>query len=383
MRMASAAFLVGLLFFYSRTTLSPVDIALVGLAVLALIVAVRERGEWVIPHHPQELFVAVFAIFVSARFLAWSGDNKLFLLKTLYLIAAYAAIRYFSQKEESADFRGSLMNGYALGATLSACAGVIAYAILVVNPSSGSIPFFWSDGIRLSGLFDDPVVYGAFLAPALLVLFYRFEIARDILSRIALAIAVGAVYINLILTGSRGAWLNALVAVAVCGMLIPEARRAFLSWRAAVAGAIFLAAAFLVVFVVPVRDTTYYAATLQSRATSSDAPRFETWRASPALFADRPVPRVFLGSGGGSFPLASSRKLDAHNVYLKTLYEYGVFGFALIVGFFFFAAREVVRRARESPLFAIVAASLAGIAAQGMFVDVLHWRHLWLLAGLA
>lgn len=379
--MTSFAFLVGFLFLDSKTTLSLVDIALGAFVALAFIAAVRKRDAQQFYHLPQNFFVALFAIFALAYAVAQPGGSHLFLLKTLYLVAGYAAIHYFSQKEE--NLRDSLMSGYAFGAAASACLGLVAYAVLVANPSASSVPLVWIDGVRLSGFFDDPVVYGAFLAPALLFFFYRLEATKTTATRIAIMGVIGAVYINLVLTGSRGAWLNALVAGAVALALSTQARHFLLSVRGAIAGAMFLVAALVVIFVIPVHGTTYYAATLQARAASSDAPRFETWRESPALLAHRPIFQIPFGSGGGSFPSVSSRKLDAHNVYLKTLYEYGALGLALIAGFFFFAARAAIRRAQKSPVFVIVAASLAGIAAQGMFVDVLHWRHLWLLAGLA
>ena len=113
-----------------------------------------------------------------------------------------------------------------------------------------------------------------------------------------------------------------------------------------------------------------------------DQDRFASQGPSFQQFFARPV----FGHGGGvATPVL---KYDPHNVYFRLLFENGVVGvvpvFVLLAGALYFAGRAAVEAVdREyQKLGAVIAAALLGVVLEGVIVDTLHWRNLWVLIGL-
>jgi O-antigen ligase len=81
--------------------------------------------------------------------------------------------------------------------------------------------------------------------------------------------------------------------------------------------------------------------------------------------------------------------MGTHSLYLRVLAEQGWLGITallmLIATIIVFLLRVI--RFPSSPfqrsLATIVLASLIAILANSFFIDTLHWRHFWLLLGLA
>jgi O-antigen ligase len=79
--------------------------------------------------------------------------------------------------------------------------------------------------------------------------------------------------------------------------------------------------------------------------------------------------------------------ISAHSTYVRALAEEGVLGFvvlvALLYGTLLLALRNAVK-GWDTQGFSSTAllAAWCGILANSVFVDTLHWRHLWLVAGL-
>ena len=79
--------------------------------------------------------------------------------------------------------------------------------------------------------------------------------------------------------------------------------------------------------------------------------------------------------------------IAAHSTYLRALGEQGAVGLALIVllllGTLVLAAGNVVHGRTTFGISSVPLLGLwAGLIANSFFVDTLHWRHLWLVAGL-
>jgi O-antigen ligase len=79
--------------------------------------------------------------------------------------------------------------------------------------------------------------------------------------------------------------------------------------------------------------------------------------------------------------------ISAHSTYVRALAEEGVLGFvalvALLYGTLLLALRNAVRGWDTHGLGSTaLLAAWCGILANSVFVDTLHWRHLWLVAGL-
>ena len=79
--------------------------------------------------------------------------------------------------------------------------------------------------------------------------------------------------------------------------------------------------------------------------------------------------------------------IAAHSSYLRALGEEGVLGLVLIAGLFLvtlvLAWGNVVAGRTTFGISAGVLFGLwVGLLATSFFIDTLHWRHLWLVAGL-
>jgi hypothetical protein len=118
----------------------------------------------------------------------------------------------------------------------------------------------------------------------------------------------------------------------------------------------------------------------RARLQTYDASRFGAQKIGVELAERHP-----LGIGPGQFELVSP--LSAHSTYVRALTEEGVLGeatlIALLFGTLLIAARNAIQ-GRDTygigsgPLLA----AWCGLLANSVFIDTLHWRHLWLLAGL-
>ncbi len=100
--------------------------------------------------------------------------------------------------------------------------------------------------------------------------------------------------------------------------------------------------------------------------------RYQMWQVAGRAFSDKPI----TGQGAGSFELewAQHRDIDssfvrnAHSLYLETLADLGLVGFALLIGLFLVmlvrgAAGLARRRALDRPLTAAAIAGLVGFCA--------------------
>ena len=79
--------------------------------------------------------------------------------------------------------------------------------------------------------------------------------------------------------------------------------------------------------------------------------------------------------------------ISAHSTYVRALAEEGVLGLvalgSLLIGTLIVACRNVVLGRGTAGLSSTaLLAAWVGLLANSVFVDTLHWRHLWILAGL-
>ena len=176
---------------------------------------------------------------------------------------------------------------------------------------TGEVPL--AGRIRYIGFFNDPNDLGLFLVMTLPMAFFLFGQARWLGSRALLAAGVGAVFIAIYLTGSRGTLLATL---AVLGVYF--ARR--YGWTVA-AGLGLLALPVLLVLL-PARFTDL------DPGESSAHGRVEAWYAGMQMFQSNPL----TGVGWGRF--TEFNPLTAHNSIVLVLAETGVLGLTTWFAFF-------------------------------------------------
>jgi O-antigen ligase len=118
----------------------------------------------------------------------------------------------------------------------------------------------------------------------------------------------------------------------------------------------------------------------RSKIESYDQSRF----ANQASAFDAMTAHVF-GYGPGQAEV--NLPLSTHSTYARVAYEQGVLGVALLVLLLVATLAIAVRLAASAPVvFSVGTAALLGswlgVIFNSAFIDTLHWRHLWLLAGI-
>jgi hypothetical protein len=262
---------------------------------------------------------------------------------------------------------------YLLAALASAAIGSLA--LFVSFPGHETFVF---GGDRAQGLFKDPVVYGPFLVPAALILMEEIVAPRLLGGgRSIKAIGVSLLVLGTAFSFSRAAWLN--LALGLATMLVVLALRRGGGRQAVVIFAAVLSVAAISFAAIALTGSVGF---LEQRAhlQTYDAERF-----GAQAFGIRQGERYPLGIGPGQFDVVSP--VSAHSTYIRAFAEEGAPGLlvlvALLLATLVLAAGNA---ARGSHTYGIGSAALlgswVGILANGLFVDTLHWRHLWLLAAL-
>jgi O-antigen ligase len=255
-----------------------------------------------------------------------------------------------------------------------ASAAVACLALFATFPGSE----LFVRGPRAEGLFKDPNVFGPFLVPAALVLMEETVAPRLFRLKLPVKLALLSVLtLGVLFSFSRAAWLNlALGTIVLLGILALRRggfRRAFTLL------AVMLAAGIALIGTVAATSSLSF---LEERASiqAYDTQRFGAQLSGVDLAIAHP-----LGIGPGQFEQVSP--LSAHSTYVRALAEEGVLGLfallALLLLTLGFAARNAVLGVDTYGIgSAALLAAWCGILVNSIFVDTLHWRHLWLVAAL-
>ena len=340
-----------------------------GVVIAVALVTARFRLERV----PLSATVLV-SVFLALNLLAATGATDGARAVTFFSITFYLGLLALWLAAYVASVRSArlVVLAYLAGATLSAVAACLA--LIVAFPGSDALV----SGPRAQGLFKDPNVFGPFLVPAALILMEETVAPRLLRFRLTTKLVLLSVLtVGVLFSFSRAAWLN--LAVGVLVLLTVLALRRGGARRALTLLAVALVAGAALVAVVEATSMTSF---LSQRAALQDydAQRFGA-QASGVEIAERHP----LGLGPGQFERVSD--LSAHSTYVRTLTEEGILGVLLLLGLLVltlgFAARNVALGVDTYGIgSAALLAAWCGLLANSLFVDTLHWRHLWLVAAL-
>jgi exopolysaccharide production protein ExoQ len=258
---------------------------------------------------------------------------------------------------------------YTLSAALTACIGVAGYGSgLTVD--SGRVA-------ALAG--QDPAQFAALLLPALVFSLYELVQGRRLLTSSTVAMVCT---IAIVLSGTRGAWVAAVVVVVV--FIVPRLRP-----RRRVAAVMVVLSFLAVALQVPGAADLVGQRTALATATGG-AGRTDIWTVGLTIFGSSPV----TGVGYANFPVAYGPRLVAtadvatsrgygrapHSIVIGTIGELGLIGLACLV---LFLAPLALRRG-WGPDAAVVQAILASLMISALFLDVLgNRKQVWLAIGLA
>jgi hypothetical protein len=284
---------------------------------------------------------------------------------TGYLASFWYIGRILGDRE---SFRQGLLAGIFLALVANLLAGLLEYfGFLHFDPST------WRFGERLQGFYKDPNVLGPFAIFAGCVAAFVFRRPRHILLR---NVALGVATLTVILTFSRGAWVN--LAVTLSASLI-------LLWRRT-RSITFLASTAITLLGVVWLMLLWNPSWLEFAKGRLGMMAYDEARFYFQIEGLRTGWATFWGIGPGQ----SERVLEyaTHSLFVRVWAEQGPLGMLALSAFLLlhvYALLQALRRAQTAQDILARSALLAcllGTLANSFFIDTLHWRHFWLLLGL-
>lgn len=302
-------------------------------------------------------------------------DTPLYLAVSLFL--AFTAVFFAAVTEARPSLYLLIFRAWVAAAVITSTLGIVGYFGLVPGTQ-----MFTKFG-RAAGAFEDPNVFGPFLALPGIYLLY-LVLTNNPLKMMLYSVPLLIVVAGIFLSFSRGAWgLYAVSAVMLTAALFLQSDNGRFRLRIAVmtvAAVALLIAAFLVIVQIPgVADMLIERAQLAQDYDSARLGRFARYGIGLRMAMEHP-----LGIG----PLVFGQLLgeDTHNIWLKALLDYGWLGFAswaIMVGWTIAAGFRILFRNRPWQPFLLCAyVVFVGHVALGTVIDTDHWRHLYLLIGL-
>jgi hypothetical protein len=265
-----------------------------------------------------------------------------------------------------------VLRGYLAGAVLSAF--LASLALFVPIPGHDVLTVIG----RARGLFKDPNVFGPFLVPAALIMIEEILTPRLLRAgRLAKLLAFVALACGILFSYSRAAWLNAGVGVAVLVLVLAVRRGG--GRRAASAFALLLVGLAAVTAAVAFTGSVKFLEE-RARVQTYDADRFGGQLASVESAGRYPF-----GIGPGQ--IEEIADISTHSTYARVLGEQGLPGFIVFLALMLVtlgagAGNAIAGRDTYGIGSAALLAAWCGILANSVFIDTLHWRHLWAIAAL-
>ena len=341
-------------------------------------------------HVPYAVSMSIIIIsgLLAAQFSILPGSGVLAAGQEMYLLMWAAALMTFARTPANLSMVFSAWSWAAIAWSGLVTLAVITHQWWLVGSNS-------ADGARAQLWFDNPNMAGNYF----LVSFFVVLIGRHPRRPLPRAVACVMLVIAMTLCGSNAALLSLLLGLAATGLIAVWRRVDLLNALAASALGLVLLV-FVILYVVEAdlpSEVTDSSNVLVARSVAR-GPKSVEGRSS--LFAEQ-VQLYRTGSIWGRGPASTKTTLDegfatskvkeAHNDYLATLVERGVFGaigLILFMGAVGMRAFSVARRPLK-PQFARVLSSPAAIfgavIAMAFFAithEILHYRHAWAFFGL-
>lgn len=329
------------------------------------------------------LYLLLWAAVVAGSYLAATqagviGAPTTHTTVTLYLALSSVVMAAFVSGRPVEHGR-LIMSAYMAAALIAAITGLIGYFSLL----PGAYDLFTEYG-RARGTFKDPNVMGAFLVPALLYAFNRV-MTRGLLGASLWTLALPLLLFGTVLSFSRGAWLNLVIALAAYAYLAfgtAGTHRQRLKLIVCVALAGVLAAGVLAAAqsIPQVAELMGQRASLEQSYDTGPEGRFGGQQKAAELVTAHP-----LGIGALEFGRNYHHE-DVHQVYLSMFLNSGWVGgtlyLALVLLTLGLGFRQVVHGRGGDGMAAVLTAAFIGMALEGLVIDSDHWRHFYLIMAL-
>ena len=356
---------------------APVDLLSLGLVFLLPIIGLTHISRGLV------VYLVLWLIIAASHYLAAATAPDVesaatFSSVSLYLYIASFVIAAFVANGPRVHAK-LILNAWtvaAVGATLLGLAGYMG-----LFPGAHSL--FTKFG-RVAGTFKDPNVFGAFLVPAVVYMLH-LVVTKPAKGAFVPLMTAGMLAVGVLLSFSRGAWMNLALAVMIYGYLAfvtaPNLRqRARISSYLGAGIVLGLGVISIAVQFDPVWDLLRERASFVQSYDMGHEGRFGGQMKSIGIIAENP-----LGIGANSFASRFHHE-EVHNVYLSIVLNAGWLGgglywimVALTIALGF---RHCLIGSETRPLFLVVYASFFATAGEGLIVDTDHWRHFFTLMGM-
>jgi hypothetical protein len=323
-------------------------------------------------------FVAMFILLVTnLASVAVTDDPSStlrFLAISIYLFAAWFMLTLLVTRH-GRPLAEYVLASYSFGVALAAVIGLAGFIGLLplgdlVAPSG-----------RLRGLFKDPNVFGAAVIPALI--FALARLGSDAPRRLLWLPIAGACSISVVLSYSRGSWVNAAVTLtAFYGLRLLGSAGRRTGVRTVVGFCLGMAFLVPLLWWVLELPTVQDMLQIRLRYQNYDTNRFATQLDAVLAAIEHP-----LGVGPGMSETIFSRA--THSLYVRALIENGPVGLLAVLTLLFSSLGRATWRGLTTKdegtrtLLCVVAGLLWGLTAESFVIDSVHWRHFWIVLALA
>jgi O-antigen ligase len=302
-------------------------------------------------------------------------NTPLYLAVSLFL--GFTAIFFAAVTEADPRLFRIIFLSWVTSAVVTSVLGILGYF--------GAVPgaeMFTKFG-RAAGAFQDPNVFGPYLTLPGIYLLYRVltgNPAKMAIYAVPLLIVTGGIFLSF----SRGAWgLFGASAILLTGFLFLQSDSGKFRLRIVVmsiAAVALLTVALLIVLQIPsIAELFTTRAQLVQDYDGARLGRFARYAIGFLLATEKPF-------GIGPLVFGQIYGEDTHNIWLKTLMDYGWLGFAsyltLIVWTVAAGFRILLRNRPWQPYLLSAYVVFIGHIALGTVIDTDHWRHFYLLLGL-
>jgi O-antigen ligase len=303
------------------------------------------------------------------------ADTPLYLAVSLFL--AFSAVFFASVTEAQPSLYKLIFQAWTVSAVVTATLGIAGY----FHAFPGAEVFTLYD--RAAGAFQDPNVFGPFLVAPATYMLYRLmtgSIARMPLYAVPLLLLVGGIFFSF----SRGAWgLFAAAAILLIGALFLQSMSGRFRLRIVVMSVVavgLLLLAIVVILQIPgVGEFFSSRARLEQDYDSARLGRFARYAIGFQLALEHPL-------GIGPLVFGTIYGEDTHDIWLKSLMDYGWLGFVSWVSMVCWtiaAGFKLLFRNRPwQPYFLCAYVVFVGHVFLGSIIDTDHWRHFFMLLGM-
>jgi O-antigen ligase len=303
------------------------------------------------------------------------ASTPLYLAVSMFL--AFTAIFFAAVTSVQPGLYRLIFIAYVVSAVLTSLLGIAGY----FHAFPGAEIFTKYD--RAAGAFQDPNVFGPFLVlPGIYLLYLLLtgSVARMPLLAVPLLIITAGIFFSF----SRGAWgMFAVSAVLLTGCLFLQSASGKFRLRVVImtiAAIALLVIAIVVILQLPgVSEMFSSRAHLEQSYDTARLGRFARYTIGFQMALEHPF-------GIGPLVFGTIFGEDTHDIWLKMLMDYGWLGFVsfltLTVWTICAGFRILLRDRPWQPYLLCAYVAFIGNIGLGTFIDIDHWRHVYLLLGL-